>query len=344
MGVEEEIAHHLAEGASPAELIDQGYRKSTVYKIASRDRSTLEVVTRTAWHVNLSPNLSTTYAAPGKSIALVPTIQNTSTTTLFVTRWGIMPAWLISQNAWWSQDEEFALAPGQSRRLKSLNLPVPPDLPYDEYELVFGAHISGVDPVTRAILPSSIQWASPPLLLRVQLRPTGKSVFVSHSVADLPDVRRIARYLENHGIEAIIAEDEPDPGVLLDVADGGKFAREIDRSAVVLVVLTKEASESEWVQKEINYALGKGKPLIVMKEAQLKISWSREYIEFSRSESQPQLMARIYNYISKKIQAEPQLGLIAGILGAALVFGVGVMAGMALANSGAAQEDPSTTK
>lgn len=344
MGIEEEIAQRLNAGFQPMALIQEGYRKSTVYKVAARARPNTEVAPIGLWRVETAQNLATTYIRPGQSVPLSLTFQNVSATPLLVTRWGLTPAWLMSQNMWHFNDEDCVLAPGQKFRLKPISIPVPADLQFDEYELLFGATTSAIDPATRVTMPTSFQYGTPPFILKVQPPPTGQTVFISHSARDLPDVRRIARHLENNGVEAIISEDDPEPGVLLDVAEGGKFARDIDRSSLVIVLLTHEAMNSPWVAKEIQYALERHKPLIPLKETSVQITWNVEWIEFSRTESQDQWIPRLFDYVHRKLgtaqQRDAALKATIGITLAALVLGLGILIGVAL---GAAAATASAT-
>lgn len=343
MGIEEEIALRLNEGSTPADLISQGYRKSTVYKVASRDQTNMDVVPALQWRVQLSPDPASTYVLPGQTITFTPTIRNTGLTPLLVTRWGMMPKWLVASNQWYYNDEEAIVAPSQSRRLQRISIPVPAGLPLDEYEMLFGVTATVIDPTTRTTLPTATIWATPPFLLKAQRRPTGRAVFLSHSVADLALVRPIARHLENNGIEAIIAEDAPQPGALLDVTPQGKFGRDIDRSSIVLVLLTHEAMHSEWVNKEIEYALAKQKPLLVLKEQGLDIRWNVEYVEFSKTESQPQLTARVFEYISRKFQDDAGLKFLLGVLAVAVVFALGMMVGAAIVASRSPTDEQART-
>jgi hypothetical protein len=75
-------------------------------------------------------------------------------------------------------------------------------------------------------------------------------IFVSHSHADKAIARRVVRRLGAYGVEAWLDERELRLGDVLDVT----LRQKIEASAQVLVVATKAASNSEWVQRELGFA------------------------------------------------------------------------------------------
>ena len=77
-------------------------------------------------------------------------------------------------------------------------------------------------------------------------------VFISHSNQDNLLARKIARVLQKEGLEVW---DEQN--ILPGDNWAGKVAEALDESQAMVVLLTPHALASEWVRREIEYALGK---------------------------------------------------------------------------------------
>jgi len=77
-------------------------------------------------------------------------------------------------------------------------------------------------------------------------------VFISHSNQDNLLARKIARVLQKEGLEVW---DEQN--ILPGDNWAGKVAEALDESQAMVVLLTPDALASEWVRREIEYALGK---------------------------------------------------------------------------------------
>jgi hypothetical protein len=77
-------------------------------------------------------------------------------------------------------------------------------------------------------------------------------VFISHSNQGNLLARKIARVLQEEGLEVW---DEQN--VLPGDNWAGKVAEALDESQAMVVLLTPHALASEWVRREIEYALGK---------------------------------------------------------------------------------------
>ena len=77
-------------------------------------------------------------------------------------------------------------------------------------------------------------------------------VFISHSNQDNLLARKIARVLQEEGLEVW---DEQN--ILPGDNWAGKVAEALDESQAMVVLLTPHALASEWVRREIEYALGK---------------------------------------------------------------------------------------
>lgn len=83
-------------------------------------------------------------------------------------------------------------------------------------------------------------------------------IFFSHSTKDAPLVERICARGEAAGLRLYLAEHDHQAGKQL----AGKIQRAIDRSRVVLVLLTLDNFEAPYVHQEVGYAL-KGRKLVI---------------------------------------------------------------------------------
>jgi TIR domain len=100
-----------------------------------------------------------------------------------------------------------------------------------------------------------------------------KTVFLSHASKDARRARYLCRYLEEQGIDCWIAPR--------DVASGKEYGAEIikgieDASALVLV-LSEMANQSSHVQREIERAVNKGKPVFPVRVQEVQPSGALEY-------------------------------------------------------------------
>ena len=78
-------------------------------------------------------------------------------------------------------------------------------------------------------------------------------VFLSHSSSDAPWVKYIAGRAQAVGVEAYLYEHDPQPGHLI----AEKVKQAIARSDAVVVLLTRSAHRSAYVQQEIGFAEAK---------------------------------------------------------------------------------------
>lgn len=273
MGTEDNIREMLGRGYSPSEIIRQGYKKSTVYKVYSKLTAETSPTTPSAWWV--SWQIRKQRYLPGETVAFTYSVKNTSGMDLYIYRMGLQPEWL--EGEWYSQEGRFLLRPGESRS-SAINIPIPSDLPLGEYEMRWGLDAQFLGPGA-PISNSNIQtqWAEP-FVLELKRPLTGHKVFISHSTSDMYLVRHLTESLDNEGIASIIAEDIMEPGVVLQ----DKFESLIRECQFFLALLTASGVRSEWVIYETNYALGINKPCILLKEKEAQIETGREWVEFSQ--------------------------------------------------------------
>lgn len=140
----------------------------------------------------------------------------------------------------------------------------------------------------------------------------GYKIFLSHNVADAGSVKWIADSCKAVGIEAYLYEHDPRPGEL--VAD--KLQTAIRNSDAVIVLLTANSQSSPYVQQEIGFAKGQGKPVIPLVQPgvdnrALAMLQGLEYIPFDAHDPEPGL-AKLLAYLQKaKLSMEANQALFA---------------------------------
>jgi hypothetical protein len=319
MSVEDEIRSKLVGGYTPQQLVQEGYKKSTVYKVFGSIRTLRVPISKPNWVVKNYTFHESRYM-PGSNIPIKFSFQNTSPLDLYLYRIGVSTEWM--KEMWVVQEVKDLVKSGEQKSLSFL-LQIPQDLELGEYELSFG--------IEGQYLPSAqnqqivTQW-SEPVIIQVKKPLTGIKIFLSHSVQDMSLVRQLERRLDYEGIEVTIAEDRSEPGVLLEE----KFHRLIRESTMLLALLTEAGIKSKWVIEEVNYANQINKPIILFKDRQISINSPLEWVEFSSDESPEIIFKNIMEAIGKvqqRIQTKSNqnvalgmgiLMLILAILGAAV--------------------------
>lgn len=283
MGVEDDIRSLLGKGYSPQDIIRQGYRKSTVYKVHNSFAPEAVPVSLPVWWVTW--RLARERHLPGQVASFNYSIKNTSGMDLYVYRTGIQPEWL--EERWYAQEGRFLLHPGDARNL-AVNMPIPSDLALGEYEMRWGleGQLVGIGaPLSSPTIQT--QWTQP-FILEIKKPLTGYGVFISHSTADMYLVRQLQNALDNEGIEGVVAEDSREPGIVLKE----KFEAKIRDSHFFLALLTANGARSNWVIDETNYALSMSKPCILLKEREAPIDSPIEWVEFSRYDPPEAIVAK----------------------------------------------------
>jgi TIR domain len=80
-------------------------------------------------------------------------------------------------------------------------------------------------------------------------------VFISHSSKDTTIARQLAHLLSEAGLNVWIPEDEILPGDNW----AKKIGQALEESDLMVVLVTPQAFESEWLKEEIQYALTAGR-------------------------------------------------------------------------------------
>ena len=98
-------------------------------------------------------------------------------------------------------------------------------------------------------------------------------IFISHSSKDFEIAEKVCDYLEENGHKCFLAPR--------DIRSGQIYAQElveaIDRSDVILVLLSKAANESPHVLREIERAVSKKIAILVYRLEEVELSKSLEY-------------------------------------------------------------------
>lgn len=340
MAIEDDIRNKLIHGAMVEQLIRDGYKKSTVYKVRKMllfDKVPAPQNDFSIENIKFNGQYSELFRDdPRGRVIVTGTLRNIGLMDLYVTQLGVMPEWLEKKNMWYSKDETFLLKPNQSKNF-AFSIGVD-GIDYGEYTIKFGVTgqwLTRPSRTTNQLAPSvniiQTMWTEP-VILHLKKKLTGYSVFISHSINDMVLVRHIANFLDINGIEPIIAEDILEPGSILPQ----KFKELIDRSSVFLVLLTNNGVRSQWVMKECEYAFQKNKVIIPIKEQNVSIrgTWfpsDIEWIEFSMTDGVNTLVQKLSDGISNALNKAKQIAsppfleglLIGGLIGAflALIFG-----------------------
>lgn len=324
MGIEDEIRILFSQGYTPQAILSSHpyYKKSTVYKVY-RELSTRQVpLTPPQWYVKISPDIESKRYLPGVVERVTCDIRNNASLDFYVTTSGLQPEWL--QGQWHVNTERFLLRPGESRPVR-IDLPIPQDVELGEYELRFG--VEGQYLGSGVANLSTVQWAEP-FVLQVKLPRTGYKLFLSHSVRDMRLVRQIKKYLDSNGTEVFIAEDIKNPGAILEE----KFRALIREAHFFLALLTEDGVRSDWVLKETNYARELNKSMLLLKEREAGVASSREWVQFSRSDTDQTISEKVQEALNRLKQNPTGLASDQSVHPLILV-GLGIFLGAILAKA-----------
>jgi hypothetical protein len=134
-------------------------------------------------------------------------------------------------------------------------------------------------------------------------------VFLSHGNADKPHVELVARQIEALGIKVYLAENDPQPGIVL--AD--KIRAAIRRSKALVVLITTTSMNSNFLMQEVGIATEVGIPIIPLIEKgidirQLGVLQGLEYIEYDQT-SPVEAMAKITQNLQRIVLSQIPTGL-----------------------------------
>jgi hypothetical protein len=255
VGIEDQIAYRLQRGASPRQLMAEGFKKSTVYKVLDGlSTGPYSPAPSSLFSVQMSTDKP--QYLPGTAAQATFSVTNHTAVDLYVFQAGARPEW-VNQNEWIATTVRKLLSAGASMNVR-LSLGIPPETTLGEKDILFGIYGQWVGP--QASSPSAeLMWTNP-MLLRVQRPPSGLKVFVSHSVSHASLVAQLESTLDDNGITAI-PNDSP-----LDQ----KTSSDIDKADIVVAVIT-ESSRMAIVLDHVDYARVHNKELILLVAAGLAV-------------------------------------------------------------------------
>ena len=240
--------------------------------------------------------------------------RNTSDRDLYLYKVGAHFEWMKTPYEWFAQEVKDLVRPNQ-RRYFTFLVTVPRDISLGEYEILFGIEAQSLPPTNQLDQLRQTMWGEP-LIFDVKHPITGLKVFISHSTEDIQIVRELEKKLDNYGVQAIIAEDIPEPGTVLEE----KFKAKIRESNLFLALLTESSARSKWVIMETEYARSIQKPVVPLKERSLRVESPIEWIEFSRGDNADAIFPRVMDAIRFNTRNQPGLSPIG------IVLGIGVLA------------------
>lgn len=327
MAIQEEISNYLQEGHTPQQIINKGYRKSTVYKVYDTFKTYVTQIGKPDWSIiDIKYNNPNKRYLPRENISISFNFENTSGRDVYINRMGIWIEWLKPE-VWHAQDVKDLVKSGQ-RRFFSFLIPIPDDISLGEYELRFGIEAQYLPVIGYQDQSLQTQWTDPEII-HIKNPLTGIKVFISHSTEDMSLIRQLENNIDIYGLEPIIAEDLLTPGAVLRE----KFQAKIREANIFLVLFTENSINSKWVIEETNYALQIGKPTIPLKEESVKIESGIEWREFSKFERPEIIFSKIMDGVNGCInnnQVFPQNNAAAAIIGIGiLTFLAGLAVGSA---------------
>lgn len=103
-----------------------------------------------------------------------------------------------------------------------------------------------------------------------------RTIFLSHTASDAAVATRIAADLRGRGIRVILPQEEIAPGDRI----ASKVAAAIERSDSVVVLMSRDAAASHWVQKELQVARDQSRRIIPVIVGEMEIPDSIREIRY----------------------------------------------------------------
>jgi hypothetical protein len=169
------------------------------------------------------------------------------------------------------------------------------------------------------LVPKGLEWfAINYYNLRTQVRRIPLTLFLSYPREDLWLAYKIQKILSEIGVYVYVAELFPEPGMTL----WEKIKTMIENSDLVIVLWTKNALSSAFVNQELGFAEARQKlivPIVEKGAVTHGLLNGREHIAFERgrdTETYSTLCQSLYSFLSKKLEQQmaSAFGLGLGIL------------------------------
>ena len=164
-------------------------------------------------------------------------------------------------------------------------------------------------------------------------QPLRLKVFLSHATGDAVAVDMVKRQIEALGVDVYLAEHDPRPGTSI----AAKIQAELTASHVLVVLLTDQGVNSNYVHQEIGLARGQNKPIIPVVDVKIdtsglgmlkEVEWLE--VDFSQpTEALERLTKSIQPFVVRQVQTmnvslvsiSPQMDLATGIA----IFALGAL-------------------
>jgi hypothetical protein len=172
---------------------------------------------------------------------------------------------------------------------------------------------------TSYIVPKGLEWFAINFYnLKTLARRIPLTIFLSYPREDLWLAYKIQKILTDVGVFVYLAELFPEPGATL----WEKIKTMILKSDLIIVLWTKNALTSAFVNQELGFANGQNKMIVPIVESGVLthgLLEGKEYVSFERgmdTETYSKLCQSLYSFLQKKIeqQANAALGAFLGIL------------------------------
>lgn len=137
-------------------------------------------------------------------------------------------------------------------------------------------------------------------------------VFISHAEEDAAVANRIVALLEERGVSCWIAPRDIQGGMEY----GAAIIEGIEESAVMVLVFSAESNASQFVHREVERAVSKGKPIIPLRIREIEPSGALEFF-LSQAQWVPAAKPPIDQYLDKLLASISDLSGIAPGAGAA---------------------------
>jgi len=169
---------------------------------------------------------------------------------------------------------------------------------------------------TSFIVPRGLEWfAINYYNLKTIAKMVPLTVFLSYPRQDLWLAYKIQKILADVGIYVYVAELFPEPGATL----WEKIKSMIVKSDLVIVLWTKNALNSAFLNQELGFADAQGKLIVPIVETGITshgLLAGREYISFEQgrdAETYSTVCKSLYNFLQKKLEQQRNIALGVGL-------------------------------
>jgi len=124
-----------------------------------------------------------------------------------------------------------------------------------------------------------------------------RTIFLSHTAADAGVATRIAADLRGRGIRVILPQEEIAPGDRI----ASKVAAAIGRSDSVVVLMSRDAAASHWVQRELQVARDQSRRIIPVIVGDVEVPESLRDIRYLRLDSYDDTLNQLSKPVSPRV-------------------------------------------